>query len=116
MSFKDIRKKRAKKANSCKLLKEGQRNVYDIIIKYLFTEKNHNQRNDLNKYVFQVDPKANKNDIKAAIEAMYGVSPKKVNTVNCKDKYRARRWKVRKKYKKAYVTLKEWDKIEIVNK
>ena len=53
-----------------------------ILIKPLVTEKMTIQGEKLNRYGFVVDRSANKLEIKAAIEQLYGVNVKDVNTVN----------------------------------
>jgi len=68
-----------------------------------------------NKYAFKVDSHANKIDIKKAIEEVYKVKVKKVNTIKIKGKKRRVRWQEGRTagWKKAIVTLKPGDKIEI---
>lgn len=73
------------------------------------------------QYVFEVDPKANKIEIKKAIEEMFEVDVKSIRTLNRKGKQKFRmtrrgymRGKTRS-IKKAYVTLKEGQSIEIVS-
>ena len=69
----------------------------------------------MNKYVFKVSPRANKNEVKKAIEEVYGVKVEKINNINIPRKKRVRGrtegWKPG--YKKAVVTLKEGDKIDL---
>ena len=60
-----------------------KKTVHDIIIKPIVTEASMNgvqQR----KYTFKVHPKANKIEIKKALEELFGVDVLKVNTMNCK--------------------------------
>ena len=82
-------------------------NVYDIIIKPVITEQSMADVAD-KKYVFQVAIDANKTEIKAAVEEIFGVKVAKVNTVRMQGKvkrtgaYPAGR---RAAYKKAVVTL-----------
>ena len=57
----------------------------DIIIKPLLTEKGYDGIAD-KKYTFIVKKSANKKQIKAAVEKLFGVDVKSVNTVNCKGK------------------------------
>ena len=82
-------------------------NAYDIIRKPIITEQSMADVAD-KKYVFEVAMAANKTEIKAAVEAIFGVKVAKVNTliVNGKVKrtgaYPAGR---RAAYKKAIVTL-----------
>jgi large subunit ribosomal protein L23 len=89
-----------------------------IIIKPIVTEKLTDQGEKLNRYGFIVDRKANKIQIKAAVEQMYSVSVADVNTVNYHGKKKSRYTKagmVRGRmnhFKKAYVTLAGDDKID----
>ncbi|WCO02347.1 50S ribosomal protein L23 [Psychroserpens ponticola] len=53
-----------------------------ILIKPIITEKATMQSELLNAYAFQVNTKANKVEIKKAVEATYGVSVEKVRTIN----------------------------------
>ena len=76
------------------------------------------QGEKLNRYGFVVDRKANKLQIKEAIETMYGVSVADVNTVNYHGKRKQRYTKAgllrgrANHFKKAYVTLQGEDKID----
>ena len=89
-----------------------------IIIKPIVTEKMTAQGEKLNRYGFIVDRKANKIQIKAAVEQMYSVSVADVNTVNYHGKKKARYTKAgmlrgrMNHFKKAYVTLAGDDKID----
>lgn len=88
--------------------------VNDIIIRPVITEK-ATELAKQNKYVFRVHKKANKDMIEKAISSIFGVTPVKVNVMIV----RGRRKRVRYNYgytaswKKAIVTLKEGDKIEV---
>ena len=53
-----------------------------ILIKPIITEKATMQSEVLNAYAFQVNTKANKVEIKKAVEAAYGASVEKVRTIN----------------------------------
>ena len=83
------------------------KNIYDIIIRPVITEQSMADVAD-KKYVFQVALDANKTEIKAAVEQIFGVTVAKVNTVRMQGKvkrtgaYPAGR---RAAYKKAVVTL-----------
>ena len=55
--------------------------AYDIIIKPVVTESSM-EAMEQKRYTFKVDPKANKSEIKKAIETIFGVKVKKVNTMN----------------------------------
>jgi len=82
-------------------------NAYDIIKRPVITEQSMENVAD-KKYVFEVDINSNKTEIKAAVEAIFGVKVAKVNTVRMQGKvkrtgaYPAGR---RAAYKKAIVTL-----------
>lgn len=86
----------------------------DIVIKPVVTEKSYSLAGQ-NKYTFVVDPKANKVEIKKAIEDLFKVKVLKVNTLNVKGKPRRVRGRAgfRPDYKKAVVTLRPGDKIEV---
>ena len=69
-----------------------------------------------NKYLFKVDPSANKLEIKRAIEEFFKVKVMKVNTMNYDGKKRRQRTAQNGKkpdWKRAVVTLKEGDKIDL---
>ena len=86
---------------------------YEIIIAPVITEKTNNLASE-NVYVFKVDKKANKTQIKQAIESKFGVKVESVNTVNTQSKKRrvGKYTGYTSSYKKAYVKLKEGSKIE----
>ena len=83
------------------------KNAYDIIKRPVITEQSMADVAD-KKYVFQVAINANKTEIKAAVEEIFGVKVEKVNTVRMQGKvkrtgaYPAGR---RAAYKKAVITL-----------
>ena len=89
-----------------------------IIIKPIVTEKLTDQGEKLNRYGFLVDRKANKIQIKAAVDQMYNVSVAEVNTVNYHGKKKSRFTKSgvlrgrTNHFKKAYITLAGDDKID----
>jgi len=88
---------------------------YKIIKHPIITEKS-TELSSQNKYVFCVDKKANKNQIKKAIEEIYKVKVEKVYVVNVKPKKRMFRFYIegyKSGYKKAIVKLKEGEKIAI---
>jgi large subunit ribosomal protein L23 len=58
--------------------------VYSIIKKPIITEKTEMLRREKNTYTFEVDPKANKIEIKKAVEKVFGVKVGEVNTINVK--------------------------------
>ncbi len=79
---------------------------HDIIIRPVITERSTDLQ-EMNKYVFEVDKRANKTEIKQAIEKIFGVKVKKVNTaiVPRKPKNYGRYSGYTKEWKKAIVTL-----------
>lgn len=81
-------------------------NQYDIIIKPVLSEKAYDGI-PVKKYAFEVAKNANKTQIKAAVERIFGVQVEKVNTVRVdgKKKRMGRSEGLTASYKKAYVTL-----------
>ena len=82
-------------------------NAYDIIRKPVITEQSMAGVAD-QKYVFEVAVDANKTEIKAAIEKIFGVKVAKVNTIRMQGKVKRRGGSPagkRADYKKAIVTL-----------
>ncbi len=88
---------------------------YQIIKKPLHSEKSVGDRDLTNSYHFRVDKKANKIQIKEAIEKLFDVKILNVRTMNRSGKKRKYRNKVYKTsgWKKAVVTLKEGDRIDL---
>ncbi len=89
-----------------------------VLIKPLVTEKTDILSQDAGKYTFVVDKKANKIEIKKAIEEMYDVTVDKVNTMITPGKTKMRYTKTgiqrgkKSSYKKAIVTLADGDTID----
>ena len=79
---------------------------FDIIKKPILSEKTYAEISN-KKYAFIVDKSANKVEIKKAIEEIFGVKVKSVNTVNVdgKLKRQGKTQGYKSDYKKAYVTL-----------
>ena len=86
---------------------EAGKNPRDIILKPVTTEKSLALM-DLGKYTFEVDPRANKTEIKLAIEKIFNVKVASVNTLNRTGKTRRTKFGLgkRKDTKRAIVTLK----------
>ena len=86
----------------------------DIIKKIRQTEKSARLEH-LRQYVVDVDPDANKVQIKEAAEALFKVSVTKVNTQSLKGKKRrlTGRWGKRPDWKKAIITVGSGQKIEL---
>ena len=87
----------------------------DIIKAPIVTEKSSELAREHNTFVFSVDPKANKTEIKEAIEKLFNVEVLNVNTLNTyPKKRRVGRYVGRaNKVKKAIVKLKEGSSIEL---
>ena len=90
-----------------------------IIESALVSEKSSLVGQNANTYVFKVNTSATKNQVKKAIEAKFDVNVTKVNILNVKGKTKRMmnlRGKIRKKsdWKKAYVSLKPEQQIEII--
>ena len=87
---------------------------FDVVLAPHITEKS-TMLSETNSVVFKVAPRASKPEIKAAVEALFGVSVTGVNTIVSKGK--TKRWKgqayQRSDAKKAIVTLAEGEMIDI---
>ena len=90
-------------------------NYRDIIKEPIITEKTAQLAQDKNTIVFSVDPKANKTQIKQAVEKAFNVKVLNVNTLNVhpKDRRVGRYTGKTQTYKKAIVTLADGYAIEI---
>ncbi len=88
--------------------------LYDVIRKPIITEK-ATMASEANAVVFEVAIDSNKPQIKEAIEALFNVKVKSVNTVLTKGKVKRFRGKIgkRRDVKKAYVTLEEGNAIDV---
>ena len=89
-------------------------NLHEVLRRPAITEKNTALQTQ-GKYVFEVAGEANKRQVKQAIEAAFKVSVTAVNvtTVPGKEKRMGRRLVQTPSWKKAVVTLKPGDKIEL---
>lgn len=92
-------------------------NLSDVLIRPLMTEKTEWLRNADNKYAFEVAPRANKELVRQAVKTLFEVEVDKVNIINVRG--RKRRYQNNRHYsygpakKKAIVTLKQGEKIDI---
>ena len=90
----------------------------NILIKPIVTEKMTSQTEDFNRYGFLVEKKANKIQIRKAVEEVYGVTVESVNTMRYGGKKKSRFTKSgilsgkTDSYKKAIITLVEGDQID----
>ena len=87
---------------------------YDVVIAPVITEK-ATMASEQNKVVFKVAQDASKDEIAAAIEALFNVKVTKVNTLNVKGKTKRFRGRAgrRSDVKKAIVTLAEGQSIDV---
>ena len=88
----------------------------EVIIRPVITEHSYDMMNN-NTYTFEVAKSSNKVEIAQAIEAIFNVKVVKVNTLNVKSKPKRVRYQVgrTRTWKKAMVTLKDGDTIELFN-
>lgn len=88
---------------------------FNVLTKPVLSEKSLDAREGLNKYVFRVNLKATKDDIKRAVVKVFGVKPLRVHTIVNRGKVRRRGAHVGAptNFKKAIVTLKEGEKIKL---
>ena len=91
----------------------------EVLIKPILTEKANAQQEKLRRYAFKVSRKANKLEIKKAVEEFYGVSVVGVNTVVVPGKNKTRYTKKgfvqgqKQSFKKALVTVAEGETIDL---
>ena len=90
------------------------RSPRDVIVRPIVSEKSYAGL-ERNTYTFLVDPRANKTEIKEAVQAVWDVRVVSVNTLNRRGKVKRRRFTKgrRPDEKRAIVTLAEGDSIEI---
>ena len=89
-------------------------NSFEIIRTVRLTEKGTRQAENYNQYTVMADPRANKLQIRAAVQDLFKVKVVRVNTLNVRGKLRRQRTKQAGQslnWKKAIVTLKAGDKI-----
>jgi large subunit ribosomal protein L23 len=91
-------------------------NVFDIVKTVRITEKGTLQAEKFNQYTVVADRRANAVAIKKAVEQLFNVKVVRVNTQNVRGKARRQNTKAAGKtsdWKKAIITLKKGDKIEL---
>jgi large subunit ribosomal protein L23 len=89
-------------------------NTFEIIKTVRLTEKGTRQGENYNQYTIVADPRANKTQIRQAVQDLFKVKVTKINTLNVRGKFRRQRTTQAGQapnWKKAIVTLKEGDKI-----
>ena len=84
------------------------KSAHDVIIRPVVSEKSYGLIDANGQYTFEVQPTANKTEIKLAIEQVFGVKVDRINTLNRKGKTRRTKFGMgkRKDTKRAIVTLK----------
>lgn len=92
--------------------------IYEVLLGHRISEKSNSLATNLNQYTFEVHPKANKIEIAHAVRQHFSVAVEKVRTLNQKGKRKRSRTQRGKMgctrfVKKAIVTLKEGNKIEL---
>ena len=91
-------------------------NSFEIVKTVRLTEKGTRQGEKLNQYTVVTDPRANKIEIRRAVQELFKVKVLRVNTLNVRGKLRRKRTAAEgctPGWKKAIVTLKEGDKISL---
>lgn len=91
------------------------RNPFDVLVRPLLTEKITGLRERANRVAFVVKPEANRIEIRQAVEAALKVKVKSVNVINVlgKKKRQGRFVGKRSDWKKAIVTLREGEKVDL---
>jgi large subunit ribosomal protein L23 len=91
------------------------RDLRDVILAPVVSEKSYDLIENNNTYTFMVDPRSNKSEIKSAVEQVFGVRVVRVNTMNRKGKLKRQGWKMgrRKNTKRALVTLAAGNSIDL---
>jgi large subunit ribosomal protein L23 len=86
-----------------------------VIKRPLVTEKGTWAMNEQNRYAFEIDPRASRTDVKAAVESLYKVKVEKVNTLTRRGKFRRMKFGLTQlpTTKTAIVRLKEGSAIEL---
>ncbi len=92
-----------------------EKELQNIIIRPVISEKTTRLRDSYNIYCFEVAKNATKHDIKEALKKIYNVTVERCNIVNVKGKKKRRRFIEgrTRSWKKAYVKLRQGDKLDI---
>ncbi len=90
------------------------KDTYRVVRRPIVTEKSSLQKEEINKVTFEVDRRANKIEIKQAVQGLFNVTVVDVNIMNYEGKQKrvGRSMGKRSDWKKAVVTLKQGDTIE----
>ncbi len=92
-------------------------NPFGHIVRPIMTERSTILKEKFNQYVFEVQRESSKGDIRKAVEAIWKVGVEQVRTMRLTGKYRrfGRGGGYRSDWKKAVVTLKQGDSIDVVD-
>ena len=91
----------------------------EVLVKPILTEKANKQQQKLRTYTFKVDKRANKLEIKKAVEEFYGIKVDTVNTAVAPGKNKSKQTKagliqgVKPSFKKAFVTVGDGETIDL---
>lgn len=90
------------------------RSIYDVIKRPVISEKGTGLTELANRYVFEVDARANKSEIRDAVQRIFNVQVRKVRTMMMHGKFKraGQIYKKRPNWKKAIVSVAEGQKIE----
>jgi len=90
-------------------------NPYNHVVRPVMTERSTILKEKFNQYVFEVSKKSTKTDVKKAVEAVFKVTVLGVRTMNVRGKFRrfGQGGGYRSDWKKAIVTLKEGNTIDV---
>lgn len=90
--------------------------IYDVIKKPLFNEKGMDIKERENKLLIEIDPRANKHEVKKAMEEIFKVKVEKVATISVKGKLKRFGKSIgrRSDRKKAIITLKKGEKLDFI--
>jgi large subunit ribosomal protein L23 len=97
-------------------LVEAMKDEYSIVNYPILSEKGTRLSESDNKYIFRVSGSANKLEVKRAVEKLYKVRVKDVNTMNVRGKRKRMGFSMgrRPNWKKAVVTLEEGESLSFV--
>lgn len=101
------------------MFKLTEMKLADVLVKPVISEKSNKLSEKSNIYTFKVGRRANKLEIKKAVEEFYGINVVEVNTVVVPAKSKSRFTKAgvisgrKPAYKKAYVTVAEGENIDL---
>ncbi|HNT98328.1 MAG TPA: 50S ribosomal protein L23 [Elusimicrobiales bacterium] len=92
-------------------------NVSGILISPILSEKSVTQKDEANRYTFRVAAAANKTEIRKAVESLFKVKVSAVNTVSVRGKFHrvGRSEGRRSDWKKAIITVKQGQKIDVTD-